>query len=115
MGIKKIDTFKSLRRGHSGRIIELQVSYIDEAGSPWQYTIAGEYNIRKTLHSSFLYSSCIYIEKEALTDSFCIKGAGWGHGVGLCQIGALGMALKGISAADILRHYYPDTKLISIY
>ena len=44
-----------------------------------------------------------------------LKGKGWGHGVGLCQIGALGMALKGKSYNDILNHYYPGTKIMDMY
>ena len=78
-----------------------------------------EYDIRNALHKQFLYSSAIIIEQKtqrnSLPEKFKFIGAGWGHGVGLCQIGALGMALNGYSAEDILQHYYKNTKIEKIY
>jgi len=66
---------------------------------------------------SFLYSSAFIIKNaDSLRsdDHVVLQGAGWGHGVGLCQMGALGMALDGIHYNDILMHYYPGTKLTTL-
>ncbi|MEJ2544227.1 MAG: hypothetical protein P8Y99_09180, partial [Calditrichaceae bacterium] len=73
----------------------------------------------QSLHPKFLYSSAIIITprmgKQNIPVSFQYQGAGWGHGVGLCQIGALGMALKGFEAEQILAHYYPGSMITKIY
>jgi stage II sporulation protein D len=115
LNIKKILSFTPISRGPSGRINKLQICFQDKNGNTIEHVISGEYTIRKSLYSGFLYSSCFYIEPDALEDSFIIKGAGWGHGVGLCQIGALGMALHGISCKKILSHYYRGTTVTKIY
>jgi SpoIID/LytB domain protein len=81
--------------------------------------LKSEYEIRRVLHPDFLYSSAFIIEtnlsggKEQL--QFILRGAGWGHGVGLCQIGALGMAIAGYDLKTILAHYYQASELINIY
>jgi SpoIID/LytB domain protein len=54
-------------------------------------------------------------EANGVVERFTFHGAGWGHGVGLCQIGAAVMASKGFSAEEILRHYFPGTELLKIY
>jgi stage II sporulation protein D len=115
INIKRIVSFTPLRRGASGRINKLQIQFRDIDGNINEHVISSEYTIRKALYEGFLFSSCFYIEQDALMDSFCIKGAGWGHGVGLCQIGALGMSLQGIPCEKILQHYYPGTQLVKIY
>ena len=78
-----------------------------------------EYEIRRVLHPDFLYSSAFIIETNSDLDSqpsqIKLRGAGWGHGVGLCQIGALGMALNGSSFENILSHYFHSTELKNIY
>jgi SpoIID/LytB domain protein len=115
---KTILNFKPLKRGGSGRLALLEILYINEQNKKDSYIIDSEYNIRKSLHKNFLYSSCIYTQTEPadeIPQSFTIKGAGWGHGVGLCQIGALGMSLHDYSAEDILNHYYPGSELRQIY
>jgi SpoIID/LytB domain protein len=75
--------------------------------------------VRKALHPSFLYSSAIIVESiptnAEIPDEFIYRGAGWGHGVGMCQIGALGMSLKGYSSEEIMYHYYPGSVLKKIY
>ena len=81
--------------------------------------IKSEYEIRRVLHPSFLYSSAFYIaenfdSKNCLT-KIKLKGGGWGHGVGLCQIGGIGMALKNKSASEILSHYFPSSILKKLY
>jgi stage II sporulation protein D len=115
LNIKKILTFTPLSRGLSGRINKLKIEYQDLDDKKMVYVITGEFLIRKSLYKGFLYSSCFYVEKEDQDDRMIIKGAGWGHGVGLCQIGALGMALQGIPCEKILNHYYPGTQLFKIY
>jgi stage II sporulation protein D len=108
-----------LERGGSGRLIRLQINYLDTAGEKTQTLVEGDINIRRALHKGFLYSSCIYFSKRSgaaeIPEEFTIYGAGWGHGVGLCQIGALGMALQDCTAKEILAHYYPRSLLTKIY
>ena len=72
-----------------------------------------EYEIRKVLSKDFLFSSAFEIEE--VEDGYLLKGRGWGHGVGLCQIGALSMALEKYDHSQILSHYYSNTKIISLY
>ena len=78
-----------------------------------------EYEIRRVLHPDFLYSSAFIIERNSSGGKerlqFTLHGAGWGHGVGLCQIGALGMALASYNSKTILAHYYQASELINIY
>lgn len=108
--IVKID---ALNRGYSGRINHLYCEYINLAGETKVLELNNEYDIRKTLHPSFLYSSCFMVKmNDELIEFF---GAGWGHGVGLCQIGALSMALNGHSTEQILTHYYSGAKLKQLY
>lgn len=107
-----------LQRGSSGRIIRLS---IDGTINNQNSTIAveTEYEIRHVLHPDFLFSSAFIIQTDFGDGShpthFHLKGAGWGHGVGLCQIGALGMALAGKSSGDILNHYFRSTELLKLY
>ena len=92
------------KRGVSGRIYELKI-----VGTKKTLTIGKELEIRKWLSESHLYSSAFIVEKE--NDTFTLYGAGWGHGVGLCQIGAAVMAEKGYTYKEILSHYYPNTEI----
>jgi len=101
-------------RGVSGRIIELRI-----VGTKDSFTIGKELRIRKALSPNTLYSACFVIDKKdvsgKLADEFIIKGAGWGHGVGMCQIGAALMAEKGGDAKTILQHYYSGTQIKRLY
>ncbi len=103
----KIIDLIPLKRGVSGRIYELNI--VGENGS---ITIGKELEIRKWLSNSHLYSSAFVVEKDG--DTFTLYGAGWGHGVGLCQIGAAVMAEKGYTYKEILAHYYPNTQIIGL-
>ncbi len=97
-----IREMQALARGPSGRIYRLKI--IGER----DYIIIGkELEIRRALSSTHLYSSAFVIDKEQ--DGLVIKGAGWGHGVGLCQIGAAVMATEGKTYTEILQHYYRET------
>jgi len=103
---------KPLERGVSGRIIRLEIS-----GTRKKLIIGKELEIRKTLSKSHLYSSCFFVEKvekNAIT-WFVLHGAGWGHGVGLCQIGAAVMGDKGYTYREILGHYFPGSVLKKRY
>ena len=100
----KIIDLIPLKRGVSGRIYELNI--VGENGS---IIIGKELEIRKWLSNSHLYSSAFVVEKEG--ETFTLYGAGWGHGVGLCQIGAAVMAEKGYTYKEILAHYYPNTEI----
>jgi SpoIID/LytB domain protein len=97
-----------IERGASGRIIKLKI-----VGTQLIKTIGKELFIRKVLSESHLYSSAFEVEKRDKT--FIIKGSGWGHGVGLCQIGAAVMAKEGYSYQEILAHYFPNSSLKKIY
>jgi SpoIID/LytB domain protein len=79
--------------------------------------IGKELEIRKALSKTHLYSSCFYVEKLMEDNSvvFVIHGAGWGHGVGLCQIGAAVMGSKGYSYREILNHYFIGVTLEKRY
>ncbi len=110
---------RPVKRGYSGRLIKVQVDYRHIDGQQESVIMEDQYVIRQTFHELFLYSSAfvIDIEKgiEDIPEAFILKGAGWGHGVGYCQIGALGMSLKGFTAEDIVYHYYPGSTLKKIY
>lgn len=91
-----------LERGASGRISLLRV--VGECGS---LLLGKELEIRRVLSESHLYSSAFVVDKYP--GGFVFHGAGWGHGVGLCQIGAAVMACRGCGCEEILSHYYPGT------
>jgi SpoIID/LytB domain protein len=116
---KAVKKLTPLKRGLSGRTTKLQIDYLDKSDDKKSIILNSEYDIRNTLHKQFLYSSAILIEQKtnvnSLPKNFKFTGAGWGHGVGLCQIGALGMALNGYSSEEILQHYFKNTKIEKIY
>jgi stage II sporulation protein D len=99
----KIIDFIPIERGVSGRLIKLQI-----VGTLKTMIIGKELEIRKSLSKSHLYSSAFIIEKNDVAGkiNFILRGAGWGHGVGLCQIGAAVMGDKGYSYHEILLHYF---------
>ncbi|MGH7598901.1 MAG: SpoIID/LytB domain-containing protein, partial [bacterium] len=104
-----------LERGASGRLMRLRV-----IGSKKIFEISRELTIRQALADKTLWSACIAIQKSGLDRnrlpvSFKILGAGWGHGVGMCQTGAAMMALRGQSFLQILQHYYTGAKLDKEY
>ena len=104
-----------LKRGESGRIGELQI-----VGSKRIYIIGKELEIRRALSESHLYSSAFVVDKEQekgnpIPTAFVLHGAGWGHGVGLCQIGAAVMSTQGYDYRQILSHYFPNTTLEKHY
>ena len=99
-----------IERGPSGRIVRLEIR-----GTARSVVIGKELEIRRTLSETHLYSSAFVVEKEAVCHgipaSFRLIGAGWGHGVGLCQIGAAVMGAQGFDYRQILMHYYPGATL----
>ena len=99
-------------RGASGRIIRLRIE-----GTKKTMFIGKELEIRKALSGTHLYSSCFIVEKvnEGEDIRFILYGAGWGHGVGLCQIGAAVMGSKGYSYLEILNHYFKDAVIEKRY
>jgi len=115
-----ISALRPTKRTGSGRITRLEITYIDaKSKQSAKHLLNGEYQIRQFLSSGFLFSSAITIQPQydgpENLPSFQLKGAGWGHGVGYCQIGALGMSLKGYSTKDILIHYFPNSALLKLY
>lgn len=100
-----------IERGKSGRIIKLRI-----VGSKKSLIIGKELEIRRILSDSHLYSSAFTVERGDVSETgvpqtFLLRGAGWGHGVGLCQIGAAVMAEQGYTFDEILAHYYEGAKL----
>ncbi len=107
-----IEELVPLQRGSSGRIIRLKI-----VGSEKSIVVGKELEIRRWLSTSHLYSSAFIVDKKIDADGvvkFVLRGAGWGHGVGLCQIGAAAMSEKGYDFRAILSHYYPNTELKNI-
>lgn len=103
-GLGTITEMRPLKRGTSGRICELRIT-----GTKKTIVVGKELEIRRALSESHLYSSAFVVEKQG--DTFTLIGAGWGHGVGLCQIGAAVMGDKGYAYDEILRHYYPGAEI----
>jgi peptidoglycan hydrolase-like amidase len=103
-----------LRRGPSGRISRLKI-----VGSKRRLVVGKELEIRRWLSRSHLYSSAFVVtvkrDSRGEAERFAFQGAGWGHGVGLCQIGAAVMATRGFSAEQILSHYFRGTDVEKIY
>lgn len=102
-----------VERGTSGRLIRLKI-----IGTLRTLIIGKELEIRRILSSSHLYSSAFVVDKEGdgeIPSRFTLTGAGWGHGVGLCQIGAAVMGEKGYDYKEILSHYYPGSNLEKQY
>ena len=108
-----------LKRGASGRI-----EYLKVVGTDRTVVIGKELFIRKAFSESHLYSSAFDITTSSATDvtssayprkTFTFKGKGWGHGVGLCQIGAACMSLKGFTHTEILNHYFASATIHKIY
>jgi stage II sporulation protein D len=101
-------------RGPSGRIIELKL-----VGSKRTMVIGKELEIRKLLSPSHLYSSAFVVDaldrRSGVPGRFVLIGAGWGHGVGLCQIGAAVMGEKGYSHEQILKHYFSGVEIKALY
>jgi SpoIID/LytB domain protein len=97
-----------VERGKSGRIWKLKI-----VGSKKTLTIGKELEIRRALSESHLYSSAFDVEKDG--DKFILKGKGWGHGVGLCQIGAAVMGEKGHPYDEILLFYYRGAEIKRLY
>ncbi len=103
-----------LERGPSGRIRLLRI-----VGSKATIAVGKELEIRRWLSPSHLYSSAFIVsvarDPAGVPTRFTLYGAGWGHGVGLCQIGAAVMAARGFTAEEILRHYFRGTALVKRY
>lgn len=103
-----------VERGDSARLIKLKI-----VGTKKTMTIGKELEIRRTLSKTHLYSSAFIVEKKNIVDGipqqFILRGAGWGHGVGLCQIGAAVMAEKGFQFDEILMHYYRNARIEKRY
>jgi stage II sporulation protein D len=117
--IKAVKDIYPIQRGGSGRMILMGINVINDKGKEEELKIKSDYEARRVLHKKFLYSSAIVVEKKkvknGIPSEFVYHGAGWGHGAGMCQIGALGMALAGYPAEKILKHYYPGVSLETIY
>ncbi|MGM9760122.1 MAG: SpoIID/LytB domain-containing protein [Parabacteroides sp.] len=110
----RIVDLRPIERGPSGRIVRLEI-----VGTERSLVIGKELEIRRTLAETHLYSSAFVVDKEevqaGIPGRFRLTGAGWGHGVGLCQIGAAIMGAQGFDYRQILSHYYPGSRLCGRY
>jgi SpoIID/LytB domain protein len=110
----QIRRLEPLQRGPSGRIVRLRI-----VGSRRTVVVGKELEIRRWLSPSHLYSSAFVVRTEEGTDGiparFILHGAGWGHGVGFCQIGAAVMAAKGFQAETIVKHYFRGAESKKFY
>lgn len=102
-------------RGTSGRLWKLKI-----VGTLKTLTVGKELEIRRTLSPSHLYSAAFVIDKEEVSEAgipgrFILTGAGWGHGVGLCQIGAAVMGAQGYKYDEILQHYFIGAAIEKLY
>ena len=109
-----IHRLEPVERGASGRLVKLRI-----VGERQTLIIGKELEIRRALSPSHLYSSAFVIETagdgSTAPEHFTLIGAGWGHGVGLCQIGAALMAERGYGFEQILAHYYRGSRLQALY
>ena len=107
-----VSTIEPLTRGTSGRIARLKIT-----GDRKTLILGKELEIRKALSKTHLYSSAFYVEiRDGAGDkTFVLHGAGWGHGVGLCQIGAAVMGESGYAYNEILSHYFVGSTLKQLY
>ncbi len=115
MNLGAILDMKAVERGKSGRISKLQI-----IGTEKTFTIGKELEIRRTLSDSHLLSSAFVVDKydkdeQGVPQRFELIGAGWGHGVGLCQIGAAVMGEQGYHYVVILLHYYQGAEIKKLY
>lgn len=115
LNLGQIVDLQPLSRGKSGRLFRLKI-----IGTLRSVIIGKELEIRRVLSATHLYSSAFVVEKsKEMTDgvpqSFTLKGAGWGHGVGMCQIGAAVMSEQGYAFDQILRHYYKNVQIRKFY
>lgn len=115
MNLGDIIDLKAVERGKSGRISKLLI-----VGTERSFTIGKELEIRRALSDSHLYSSAFVVDRkdigsDGVPQRFELTGAGWGHGVGLCQIGAAVMGEKGFDYRQILLHYYRNAEIKDIY
>ena len=115
MDLGSVLDMKSVERGTSGRISKLQI-----IGTKKTFTIGKELEIRRTLSDSHLLSSAFIVDKydideQGVPQRFELIGAGWGHGVGLCQIGAAMMGEEGYLYDAILLHYYQGAEIKKLY
>lgn len=114
LDLGKIVDLVPVERGKSGRICKLKI-----VGTKRAFTIGKELEIRRALSETHLYSSAFVVDRLNISDGipgrFVLTGAGWGHGVGLCQIGAAVMGENGCKYDEILLHYYRGAEIRKIY
>ena len=112
LGVGSVRRIEVLGRGVSGRATAVRIT-----GTKGHAVVRRELPIRRLfggLNSAMFY---VTVQKGAdgVPTAFVFKGGGWGHGVGMCQVGAIGMAEHGFDDLAILRHYYNGAKVVTVY
>jgi|SRR5690554_73262 len=112
LGLGKITSITTAGRGVSGRVEKIIIT-----GTTGKYELTGDLNIRNKLGGlrSTLFTVQPQLGKDGLPEYFLFTGAGWGHGVGMCQTGAAGMATAGYHGEEILTHYYSGVEITTLY
>lgn len=110
-----VTALEDVERGKSGHLVKLRI-----VGTKRTLTIGKELEIRHALSKKHLFSSNFEVEMlhkdaQGIPQHFILHGKGWGHGVGMCQIGAAVMGAEGHSYKDILHHYYPGADITTKY
>ncbi len=111
--IGRVTRLEPIERGASGRLVRLRI-----VGDRGEIVVGKELEIRRLLSPTHLRSSAFVTEtigNQRRPDVFIFHGAGWGHGVGLCQIGAAVMAIRGYEHLEIMQHYYRDAGVVRAY
>lgn len=118
LNARAVTGIENEKRGLSDRILSCDLMFVDSAGETNSKQLITEYEIRNALSPTFLFSSAFTMKPTGknltVPEKFLYTGKGWGHGAGMCQIGALGKALNGHTTDSILNHYYPRAKLGTI-
>lgn len=107
-GLGRITAFEPLSRGVSGRLIELRV-----IGDEGEAVVGPELSIRRLFDPPLRSAACYFVPND--DGGWTVRGAGWGHGVGMCQTGAIGQAHAGRTAEQILTHYYTGAEVVTLY
>ena len=110
LNIGELKNIEILSRSNSGYVTKIKLF-----GKKQNIVISKESVIRKIFFAEGLRSTAFLLEYNKNIDSYYFWGAGWGHGIGMCQDGSCGLAQRGENYISIIKHYYPETDVLKIY